>query len=59
MSEEAAKHIGTGLAWLGFWLMIGLANFGESYFSIRIDENSRTVIEKMLERLDSDETRSL
>jgi len=23
-------YIGTGLAWLGFWLMIGLANFGES-----------------------------
>ena len=29
MSEEAARHIGVGLAWMGFWLMIGLANFGE------------------------------
>lgn len=29
MNEEAAKHLGHGLAWFGFWLMIGLANFGE------------------------------
>ena len=29
MSDEAGKHIGSGIAWLGFWLMIGLANFGE------------------------------
>ena len=29
MSDEAGRHIGSGLAWLGFWLMIGFANFGE------------------------------
>ena len=29
MSDEAARHIGSGIAWFGFWLMIGLANFGE------------------------------
>jgi hypothetical protein len=29
MSDEAGRHIGSGLAWMGFWLMIGLANFGE------------------------------
>lgn len=29
MNEEAGKHIGSGIAWFGFWLMIGLANFGE------------------------------
>ncbi len=29
MTEKAAKYIGRGMAWCGFWLMIGLANFGE------------------------------
>jgi len=29
MDGEAGKHIGEGIAWLGFWLMIGLSNFGE------------------------------
>jgi hypothetical protein len=27
--ERAGAHIGSGLAWMGFWLMIGLSNFGE------------------------------
>ena len=34
MSDEAGKHIGMGLAFMGFWLMIGLANFGEKYIYI-------------------------
>lgn len=59
MSEEAAEKIGMGLAWFGFWLMIGLANFGEHHISIRLDENSRTLIEQAIEQFDSDETRSL
>jgi len=29
MNDEAGRHIGDGLCWFGFWLMIGLANFGE------------------------------
>lgn len=29
MDAKAGEHIGSGLAWMGFWLMIGLANFGE------------------------------
>ncbi len=30
MNEKAGEKIGSGLAWMGFRLMIGLANFGES-----------------------------
>ena len=31
MNDEAGKHIGKGIAWLGFWLMIGLVNFGTGF----------------------------
>lgn len=24
MNEEAAKHIGNGLCWLGFWIFLGM-----------------------------------
>ncbi len=37
MNAEAGKHIGGGIAWLGFWLMIGLANFGEEPIAAVID----------------------
>jgi len=31
MTDEGARHIGKGLAWLGFWLMVGLVNFGNGF----------------------------
>ena len=31
MNDEAGKHIGKGIAGLGFWLMIGLVNFGDGF----------------------------
>jgi hypothetical protein len=31
MGDQAGKYIGKGIAWLGFWLMIGLVNFGEGF----------------------------
>lgn len=31
MDSDAGRHIGKGLAWLGFWLMIGLVNFGHGF----------------------------
>ena len=27
MTEQAAKHIGYGLAWMGFWIGLGIYNF--------------------------------
>lgn len=27
LDEKAAKHIGYGFAWLGFWIGLGLYNF--------------------------------
>lgn len=31
MNDEGARRIGKGLAWLGFWIMIGLVNFGNGF----------------------------
>lgn len=52
MSEGAAKHIGMGIAWFGFWLMIGLANFGEDTCTKDV---SGILINKAAETVLSDE----
>jgi len=31
MNDEAGRRIGKGIAWLGFWLMVGLVNFGQGF----------------------------
>ena len=49
MNDEAGKYIGKGLAWLGFWLMIGLVNFGDGFnIKPKIDALVET-IEKTIE----------
>ncbi|MDH5183391.1 MAG: hypothetical protein OEX12_05820 [Gammaproteobacteria bacterium] len=56
MSEAAGKHIGQGLAWFGFWMMIGLANFGEEYSSGVCSELLKSMSEPAIEqRLDSND----
>lgn len=30
MSEEAAKHIGNGISWFGFWIFMGLMSLDVS-----------------------------
>ena len=45
MGEGAGKHIGEGLAWMGFWLMIGLANFGESPIKVNMENVEQKVQE--------------
>ena len=39
MNDEGARSIGKGLAWLGFWIMIGLVNF-EKGFDIKPKMNA-------------------
>jgi len=51
MSEDAAKQIRDGLFWFGFWLMIGLSNFGESRLKISFDENSKEEIQIIIDEL--------
>jgi len=34
MSDKAGYNLGLGMAFFGFWLMIGLANFGEDRYTI-------------------------
>ena len=43
MDKEAGNHIGHGLAWMGFWLMIGLANFGEEPVSALCEKAAKTI----------------
>jgi len=43
MDKEAGMHIGQGLAWMGFWLMIGLANFGEEPIVSVYDQTVKAV----------------
>ena len=45
MNEKAGQHIGSGLAWMGFWLMIGLANFGEEPVITAIDATKEVINE--------------
>ena len=49
MSEEAGRHIGSGLGWMGFWLMIGLANFGEEPVSVSIYDQTVDAVKSVIE----------
>ena len=55
MNEEAAKHIGSGIAWFGFWLMIGLANFGEELPSVSIYDQTVDAVKSVIEQDDDTE----
>ncbi len=50
MDVKAAEKLGYGIAWAGFWIMIGLANFGEEYncegFMDRVINNMEYISEK-------------
>lgn len=40
------EHIGKGITWFDFWLMIGLSNFGESkitYYNVNSASAEETV----------------
>ncbi len=44
--EEESNQIGKGLAWMGLWIGIGLANFGEHNITISHKEKvSKEVVE--------------
>ena len=47
---DGLKHVGSGLAWMGFWLMIGLANFGENPVSDTVNYFYEYPIEKESEQ---------
>jgi len=48
MSENAAKHLGQGLAWFGFWLMIGLANFGEEPVKVSVYDQAVDAVKSVI-----------
>jgi len=52
MNEEAAEHIGSGMAWLGFWLgfglAIGLANFGEEPATVSIYDQTVSAVKSVV-----------
>jgi hypothetical protein len=50
MNERAAQHIGSGIAWLGFWLMIGLANFGEEPASVSIYDQTVNAVKSVIDK---------
>tara|TARA_R110000851_G_scaffold313566_1_gene475227 strand:- start:362 stop:520 length:159 start_codon:yes stop_codon:yes gene_type:complete len=50
MHSEAAKHIGSGIAWFGFWLMIGLSNFGEEPSNVSIYDQTVNAVKSVIEK---------
>jgi len=52
VTDKAGEAIGSELAWLGFWLMLGLANFGEDKITYLTNPD---VVEKTISNLIQDE----
>jgi hypothetical protein len=48
MTKEAAEQIGSGMAWLGFWLAIGLANFGEEPATVSIYDQTVSAVKSVV-----------
>ena len=41
---DGLAHIGQGLGWFGFWLMLGMSNFGDSTVVERVSSYGESVI---------------
>lgn len=50
MNEDAARHIGSGIAWFGFWLMIGLANFGEKPSGVSDYDQAINIVKSIIKK---------
>ena len=53
MGENAAKHIGNGICWFGFWLMLGLANFGEKPIEVNVFDQTVEAVKSVIETEES------
>jgi hypothetical protein len=53
MTEEAARHIGSSIAWFGFWLMISLAISaisGEEPASVSVSDSTVKAVKSIVSK---------